>query len=94
LTPSIHTNTIPDFIIPFLFKIVKEIDEEKKSECEKIVSEVLNNLIENTLESLRLEPSTFLINKILINQKQDKNIIKPDFINKITETFYVNNVKL
>jgi hypothetical protein len=28
LTPCTHTNTIPDFIIPSLFKIV--YDEEKK----------------------------------------------------------------
>lgn len=75
-----------------MIKIV--YDEEKKSECENIVSEVLNNLIENVLESLTLEQSTFLINKILINQKQEKNIFKPDFINKITETFYENNVIL
>jgi len=92
LTQCTHTNTIPNFITPSLFKIV--YDEEKKSECENIVSEVLNNLIENVLESLTLEQSTFLINKILINQKQEKNIFKPDFINKITETFYENNVKL
>lgn len=92
LKPCIPINTVPNFITPSLFKIV--YDEEKKTECERIVSEVLNNLIENVLKSLNVEQYYFLINRILINQKQEKNIFKPDFVNKITETFYENNVKL
>lgn len=88
----IMTNNIPDFQVPSLFSIM--YNEEKKTECERIVVTVINDLLENVFKSLEFEKYAFLVNNILDNQKKEKLTFNFNFENQVHITFYENNINI
>lgn len=49
-TNFIVSNNIPEFQVPSLFSVM--YNEEKKTECERTVKTVVNELLENVVNSL------------------------------------------
>lgn len=91
-TSFIVSNNIPEFKVPSLFSVM--YNEEKKTECERTVKTVVNELLENVFKSLEFEKYAFLINNILNNQKKEKLTFNFNFDNKVHTTFYENNISI
>jgi len=86
------TNNIPDFQVPSLFSVMYH--EEKKTECERIVVTVVNELLDNVFKSLEFEKCAFLVNNILEYQKKENLTFNFIFENQLQKTFYENNINI
>lgn len=88
----IMTNNISDFQVPSLSSSI--MYNEEKTECERIVVTVINDLLENVFKSLEFEKYAFLVNNILDNQKKEKLTFNFNFENQVHITFYENNINI